>query len=167
MYGIIIACILLPLERFYQDNVFRKKSKKGWIARFKERIANKKRTPEEEEKQSTQYRIFQASLAAMLTFFLLLFLVVYLAFSILIPQAVIAKDSVSEWGKNSQTVLKMEKYIQGESDSGSDLRKESTLQTIRKNLRELANENKATLASFAFARGKDIFSLIYGFLMNR
>lgn len=164
MFGILIACILLPLQRYYQDKLLCKMPGKRFYSRIKEKITGKILSPEEMEHQVKQQQIFQSSLFAMISFFAVMFLVIYLAFSFLIPQAVLAKNAVAEWGKNSQVVLKAEQYFLGDSEMKTSEKEDGTLGKIRKNLRELATENKSLLTSFAFDRGKDLVSMFYHIL---
>ena len=83
VYGILLALVLLPLERFFQEKIFRNE-KKGWFSRFRDRIRKKNLSPEEEQKLLKQKCIFKSSLAAMLTFFaflILLFCTFFLLFT--------------------------------------------------------------------------------------
>lgn len=165
VFGVLLACVLLPVERFYLDKVFCHNEKKGWFLRFKERFSKKELTPEEQEKQLKQQRVFKASFAALMTLFAVILLVTILAFAVLIPYAKSAKNAITEWGKKSPTVTKVENYLlETKSHQEENEEPRGILVSFRQNLKALAEENKDTLTSFAIARGKDVFSVIYRLL---
>lgn len=157
IFGILLACLLLPLEHFFEDRVFRREERKGLFRRVRERFSAKKLSEAEERKLLRQQKIFKASLSAFLTFFLTLILLIFLAFSFLVPQAVKAKNAIVEWSRNSPTVERAEIFLSGQGTEKED----GAVTAFRKHLKELAAKNKEALASFAFARGKDILSVVY------
>ena len=160
VFGILIASLLLPLEHFCEDFIFVKPERIGLIHRIRDRFSGKTRTPEEEKKLLRQQKIFKASLTSVLMVFLALILILSLAFFFLVPQAARAKRAIAEWSRNSPTVEKAERYLVGYRNGAED----GAVTAFRKQLRELAEENKETLASFAFSRGKDLLSIVYKFV---
>lgn len=165
IFGILLSFILLPLEHFFYDKIFRNE-KKGWITRLKEYIT-KKRLPEEEElKMMRQKRVFKASLAAFTTFFLILFLILFLSSYFLIPQVKHLKNSVVQWGKTSPTVAKVEKYIL--ENDGNKIKKseknETSITILRKHLNVLAGDNKNVLAIFTHNTEKSVITNVYNLL---
>ena len=64
IFGILLACLLLPLEHFYEDHVFMKRERKGLIRRVRERFSGKKLSDAEEKKLLRQQKIFKASLSS-------------------------------------------------------------------------------------------------------
>ncbi len=162
VFGVLLACVLLPLERFFQDKIFCKDETDTCYIRLKKRFSKKELTDEQIAKYVKQQKVFQSSLAALLSMFAAILLVVFLAFWFLIPQAKNAKDSITEWGKNSPTVTKMENYLLENKTAQEDENEtRGVLVSFRQNLKALAEENKETLTSFAIARGKDVFTIIY------
>ena len=161
VFGLLISCILLPLERFYEEKLFRTPKATEAKKRFRLIHKKKKASPEEATVKARQKTIFRASLAAVITFLLAMLLIVFLAASFFIPQAAKAKKVLSNWAKESPAIVKIEQYLQarGQETPGNG----NVIQSIRRDLRELAEENKDMLASFAVARGKDLFSVIYRF----
>ena len=165
VFGVLISCLLLPLERFFEEKVFKIRKKSPGKRWFNFRFSKKELSPEEAAVKEQQSQIFKSSLAAMLTLIVLITAVVFLATAFLIPQAAKAKQHLSEWGKNSPAIEKVERYLlEHGKESAEGSADGNVIQTIRKNLRELAEENKETLASFAVARGKDLFTVVYRFL---
>ena len=164
-FGIVLACILLPLERFFYDNIFAKVCRKNIRIKPGKRRFSRKSAPGETEKKSVQMKIFHSSLASILSLILIFLLITYLACSVLLPKAVHIKTAVTDWSKKSGTVEKVEKYLinRVQKDDGTKA-EEGAIVAFRQNLRDLAKENRKTLANFAFSRGKDFFSIIYRFV---
>ncbi|MBE6405864.1 MAG: AI-2E family transporter [Lentisphaerae bacterium] len=161
IFGLLLAIVLLPLERFFQEKIFRSE-KKGFFTRLKEKITKKHLPEEEEKKQLRQKRVFKSSLAAFISFFFIFFLTIYLAFSLLIPQVSRLKDSFVEWGKTSPTIDKVEKRLLTKIEkAGITQEEEGKVVPLRKTLKSFAEENREKLAAFAFSHGQDIFVGIY------
>lgn len=162
IFGIVLSFILLPIERFYYNRIFRSESK-GWWLRLKEKITRKRLPEDEEFKMLRRNRIFKASLAAITTFFLLLFLVILLSSYLLIPQIKNLKTSIVEWGKTSPTVAKVEQFVSEQEDKDG-ASSEKTIGILRKNLNVLAGENKNILSLFTTNTDQSVFTIIYKFL---
>ena len=149
VFGVLLACILLPLERFYEEKVFGRRTC----------------SPEEQKKKERQKKVFKASFAAFLTLIIFLILIVFLAFAFLIPLASELKQDLNAWGKRSPVVEKIEAHLLKQERQEDGSREEKGLVvSLRKNLRELANEKGEMLASFARNRGKDIVTVLYKLL---
>ena len=175
VYGILLALVLLPLERFFQEKIFRNE-KKGWFSRFRDRIREKNLSPEEEQKLLKQKCIFKSSLAAMLTFFAFLILLFCLSCMVLLPHAKSLRNSLVTWGKNSPVVSKVERYLaesekkkectvqQGAKEEKGKTEKSGSFSTLRRDLKILAGEKKDILSSFAIARNQDVITTVFGIL---
>ena len=159
VFGLILTIVLLPLERFFQNYVFRKEEK-SWLARMKEKYTSKCLSEEDEKKLLKQRRVFKSSLAALLSFFTILLLVSCLAIFVLLPQTKSLRESVAGWGRKNAFVTKVENYLQGKSTT--DTQKEvGKISRLRTSLKKTAEEHKGKLASFALSYGQDILSAIY------
>ena len=162
VYGMVLAVILLPLERFFHDKVFRTE-KKGWFTCLKEKFSHKHSPEEEEKKLLKQQRIFKSSLAALLSFFMLLLILGILAIAILTPQANSLKHAMIEWGSKSSFITRVENYLQGRNPKKIQEGTEE-VSRLRISLKKTAEENKEKLAAFAVSHGQDILSALYQFL---
>ena len=163
VYGILLTFILLPLERFYQNNVFRKEEK-GWIARLKDRFSKKKLSEEQEKKILREKRVFKSSLAGLLTFIILLSLVLTISFAVVLPHIKNLKNTAVEWGKTSPTVAKVEKFLIEEEKNSGTAEEGSNFSMIRQKLKNLAGENKNFLSLFSINRSKGILTGAIGIL---
>lgn len=159
VFGLTLTVVLLPLERFFQDHVFRKEEK-NWLARQKEKFAKKHLSEEEEKKLLKQRRVFKSSLAALLSFFAILLLVSCLAIFVLFPQTKSLRESVTGWGRKNAFVTKVEYYLQGKNTADSQ-KEVGKISKLRAGLKKTAEENKGKLASFALTYGQDILSAAY------
>ncbi|MBQ9771153.1 MAG: AI-2E family transporter [Lentisphaeria bacterium] len=162
VFGMFLAVILLPLERFFQDKVFRKE-KKGWFTRLKEKFSQKRLPEEEEKKKLKQQRIFKSSLAALFSFFAILLAVVLLAVAVLTPQAGNLRRSIVSLGNRSSFVTKVETYLMGKQNKNIKART-GEVSKIRASLKKTAEENKDKLAAFAMSHGQDILSTVFQLL---
>ena len=162
-FGILLAIVLLPLERKFFDKVFTVE-KEGLWERLKKKF-HKMELPEQEiQKRLRQKRVSLSSFAAIFTFCLSLVLVIVISFAILFPLMAKMKNSVVEWGKKSPTVAKVEKYLQENRKKDSkDEKNTGTLAVVRSNLITLAKENKELISSFTISSGKGIFTAIFNF----
>ena len=163
VYGILLTFVLLPMERFYQNKVFRKEEK-GWFARLKDRLIKREITEEEEKKILREGRVFKSSLAATLSFFLILLLVLTLSFAFLLPQIQNLKTTVINWGKTSPTVAKVENFLFEEEKKADVEGKENSFTLLRQKLKNLAGENKNVLSVFSVDKGQGVLASIVGLL---
>ena len=163
VYGILLTFILLPIEKFYQERVFRKE-KKSWLTRVKEWIFRKQETEAAAKKRLMEIRIFKSSLAAFLTFFLFLLLILTVSFAFILPQVKNLKDSVVTWGKSSPTVAKVEKILLEEDKKSGTVETANDFSSLRQKLKILAGENRNILSLFSFDRGKGVLSGVIGIL---
>lgn len=160
IFGLLLAIILLPLERFFQEKIFRSE-KKGFLESLKDKISRKYLPEEEEKKRRKQNQVFKSSLAAFFTFFLIYFLILYLAFTLLIPQISRLKDSFVEWGKESPVIAKVENRLLTKIEKSGIAQEEGKIVPLRQTLKSYAEENREKFATFAFSHGQDIFVGIY------
>ncbi len=182
VFGIILACFLLPLEKFFENKFFQWTPIRYILTcfdhvaepfrRLKQRLMRKPPpTPEELARQQHQHLIIRSCICSALTFLTTIFLVLFLIGSLLIPAMVSAGQKI----KDSPAVKKAfsgldsivsvpdssassEKTSKPHSDSSAAFRE--FVRNLRETVPEYIKKNHKDLANLAFKGSRGIISAI-------
>jgi len=122
IFGLILAYFFLPLEKFFENRVFQYRPVKSVcralgflyepVRKFRVRIAGAKEPSQKEKAEAERARLVTAStIAALVTVFAGLILVLAVIAVLLIPNAMRFGNKVTQWAGSSTVVLRAEKAI--------------------------------------------------------
>ena len=131
VFGVILACFFLPLEKFFEKRFFQWRGIRWWCSLsdcltapfryLKERLAGGTQTsPEAAAEEQRQRLIARACLTSALTFFLALILVLLLLGHLLIPAAVSAGKKLKENQTLKHALERVENAVNPPEVSGTE-----------------------------------------------
>ncbi len=128
IFGLILAYFFLPLEKLFENRIFQFRPVKSVchalgilyepVRKLRVRIARAKEPSEKERDEAERARLVTAStIAALVTVFLGIVLVLMLVVVLLIPNAVRFGNHLSQWASTSTLVMRAEKALTDWIDS--------------------------------------------------
>jgi len=191
VFGIILACFFLPLEKFFEKKFLQWRGVRGFCAlsdavaapfrSLKNRLAGKAQySPEEMAERQRRKLISRACITSTLTFFLSLVLIFLLLVFLLIPAAVSAGKKIKESQTLKQTLERIEHAVNPPNGS-EEIRHPETempatekdfafrdfVQSLRKAVPEYLEKYHKDIANLAYKGGRGLlagfFSMIASF----
>ena len=195
VFGIILACFFLPLEKFFEKHFFQWRGIRAccsffdWIARpfryLKDRLAGKNELPPEEAaEKKRQQLVFRACVASALAFLLTIVLVLLLLGSLLIPAAVSAGKKIQQSQALKHTLERVENAVMprapaaGKPESGETEVKENPpspeaesgfrklVVSLRRTVPEYLKKNHKEIANLIFRGGRGLVSGFFAALAS-
>lgn len=182
VFGIILACFLLPLEKFFENKFFQWAPVRYILTcfdhvaepfrRLKQRLMRKPPpTPEEVARQKHQHLIIRSCICSALTFLVTIFLVLFLIGYLLIPAMVTAGQKIKDSPAIKKAFSGLDSIVTVPNSSEPQEKKtrensksSEAFQEIVRNLRESVPEyirkNHKDLANLAFKGSRGIISAI-------
>ena len=179
VFGIILACFFLPLEKFFEKRVFQWRGIRAccsffdWIAApvryLKDRLAGKSEsTPEDRTEKQRRQLVFRACFTSSLAFFLAILLFFLLLGSLLIPAAVSTGKKIQQSQTLKHTLERVENAVMPRSsaadkpDAGEKaVRKDELPPEPESGFRKLVVSLRRTVPDYLKKNHKDIANLVF------
>ena len=182
-FGIILACFILPLEKFFENKFFQRPVVRHVIAFFdglaepfrklKQRLMRKPPpTPEELAHLRHQHLIIRSCICSALTFLTTIFLVLFLIGYLLIPAMVTAGQKIKDSPAIKKNFSKLDALISvpdspapSEKPSKEEVADSSAafrefIRNLRETVPEYISKNHKELANLVFKGSRGIFSAV-------
>ncbi len=136
-FGFILAYLCLPLEKFFENRVFRNRfvirisalieKMMSPVYRLREKLSRgyggKNRSQSETRRKMKESLVLKSSVATVISIFLCLILLLGLISFILVPKAMDVSRNINEWAKNNEFLRKteavVERFIKTRSGGGA------------------------------------------------
>ena len=181
-FGIILACFLLPLEKFFENQFFQWPVVRNVVTFFefltepfrcmKQRLMRRPPpTPEELAHLRHQHLIIRSCICSALTFLAAIFLALFLIGYLLIPAMVTAGQKIKDSPAIKKTLSQLDSVMavsdspaSAEKPSGKDSDSATAVREFIRNLRatvpEYIRKNHKDLADLAFKGSRGIISVV-------
>ena len=195
VFGIILACFFLPLEKFFEKHFFQWRGIRACCSFFdriarpfrclKDRLAGKNELPPEEAaEKKRQQLVFRACVASALAFLLTIVLVLLLLGSLLIPAAVSAGKKLQQSQTLKNTLERVENAVMpralaaGKPRSGEAAMKDTSsapeaesgfrklVVSLRRTVPEYLKKNHKEIANLVFRGGRGLVSGFFAALAS-
>ena len=182
VFGIILACFLLPLEKFFENQFFQWAPVRGILAffdylaepfrRMKQRLMRKPPpTPDELTHFQHQYLIIRSCICSALTFLASIFLVLFLIGYLLIPAMVSAGQKIKDSPAIKKSFSKLDSMMTvpdsnassqkpSRKDSDSSAAFREFVRNLRETVPDYISKNHKDLANLAFKGSRGIISAV-------